>query len=313
MIFLKVKGTKSWLDPMSQRALTANLSRRLWERCKGRRGLFVTLTYRRDEFQSALDLYRTQSEQQHVPLFLRKVERYMRRMGTMPAGGLKGRWFCKLEFQRGGWVHWHLIILDVEKIPHADVTSMWGRGHVWLKRLSMRQVRYCCKYVAKGGDVPVWLYGEPPKSIKVVRVSPGFWGEGGLSCSDPAPRPPTFPAWVPIGEKIERARTVLVARDEAGRHKTVRADLGPLLVALMKGGCGVVGNERGWVAVDASWEDVDACCPAASPASDLKRAAKPRAAPPPLHLIGVHNPDAGWLPRYLNALYFEDAIEGGVA
>jgi len=31
MIFVKVKGTKSWLDPRSQRSLAANLTERLWK------------------------------------------------------------------------------------------------------------------------------------------------------------------------------------------------------------------------------------------------------------------------------------------
>lgn len=319
MILLKVKGTKSWLDPQSNRALASNLSRRLWERCQGRRGVFVTLTYRRDEYRDALDLYRVQSEQQHVPLFLRKVARHTGR-------NFKGNWFCKMEFQKGGWVHWHIIILGIERIPHAELTAMWGKGHVWIHRLNERRVRYCCKYVSKGAPVPAWLYGEPAKSVKVVRVSPGFWGE-----SPPRPKPEPdpldeprkrFPFWRSIGDKIEASRRTVVVRDtETGRAATCQADFGTLLVRLLERSCGVVGNDRGWVVVDGTMADVEGVLTAASANAPhrLERSeagAERIAAEGGLHLKEVRNPDAtsdipGWLRALLaERLDWQDAGRG---
>lgn len=321
MILLKVKGTKSWLDPQSNRSLAANLSRRLWERCQGRRGVFVTLTYRRDEYNDALDLYRVQSEQQHVPLFLRKVSRHV-------GQSLKGQWFCKMEFQKGGWVHWHIIILGIVRIPHAELASMWGRGHVWIHRLNERRVRYCCKYVSKGAPVPAWLYGEPAKSVKVVRVSPGFWGES-------EPRPPRepdpldeprkrFPFWRSIGDKIEASRRTVVIRDaETGRAATCQADFGTLLVKLLERSCGVVGNDRGWVVVDASMNDVEqvlasAVANAPHRPSCSEAGAERIAAEGGLHLKEVRNPDAtsdipGWLRALLEERLSCDDAGRGVA
>jgi hypothetical protein len=287
MIFLKVRGSKSWLDPKSQPSLSAKLADRLWNRCHGRRGLFVTLTYRRDEYNDPLDLYRTQAEQQHVPLFLRKVSRHL-------GENLKGRWFCKMEFQDGGWVHWHIIILDVDRIPHDDMTRLWGRGFVWLRRLSEKHVRYCCKYVAKDGHGPAFLYGEPPKAVKIVRVSPGFWGDP----IKPKPtvgetRPIRFPFWKPIGDRITECRYEVIARDDENHFQTVKADFGPLLLGLIETGHPILGNTDGWVAADADLAAVDRVV------EDRRWAARaaPPAAPQPggaaaLHLIQWQNRDA---------------------
>lgn len=173
MIEIRQVATDSWLDPRSAKRLSCALADRLWKRCQGHRGLFVTLTYDRSRYDSALQLYRQQSEAQHVALFIRKISRLL-------DFDLRGKWFCKLEFQKGGWVHWHLIILDIAKIPHQACTELWGRGHVWLRRLSRRSVRYCTKYVCKGAEVPAWLYLERPRSVKIIRVSSGFWGDRAL-------------------------------------------------------------------------------------------------------------------------------------
>lgn len=327
MILLKVKGTKSWLDPQSNRSLAANLSARLWQRCQGRRGVFLTLTYRRDEYRDALDLYRLQSEQQHVPLFLRKVSRFV-------GQSFKGNWFCKMEFQKGGWVHWHIIVLGIDRIPHADLTRLWGRGHVWIHRLNERRVRYCCKYVSKGAPVPAWLYGERPKSVKVVRVSPGFWGDTPQAPERPKPEPDPldeprkrFPFWKTIGQRIEESRrTVVVRCAETGRVATCQADFGTLLVRLLERSCGVVGNDRGWVVVDAGMADIEGVLGSTAGDAGVRpaavAAATPAASAAGLHLKEVHNRDApgtipvipGWLRALLEErLTVDDAGRGAVA
>ena len=257
MIRLRVRGSKSWLDPTSQFALSMMLAHKLVDRCRGKRGVFVTLTYRRDEFEDPCDLYRKTGEQQHVPLFLRKVSRYL-------GVSLKGKWICKLEFQKGGWVHWHIIILGVKKIAHAELNNMWGRGHVWINRLSPNRIKYCCKYVCKGGEVPSWLLAEPTRSVKIIRVSPGFWGDATASRKGDAIEPMYQPfknARVPmfkaIGQRIEDCKNQLVARDEGDNFRQVVADFALLLVALMQHGHAVIGNDRGWVVVDCDWDSLD--------------------------------------------------------
>ncbi|MCC6285311.1 MAG: hypothetical protein IT439_08430, partial [Phycisphaerales bacterium] len=202
-----------------------------------------------------LDLYRKQSEGQHVALFLRKVGRYLKQ-------SLKGRWFCKLEFQRGGWVHWHIIILDVERIPHAVATLLWGRGHVWLRRLNAKNVRYCTKYLSKGGDVPAWMYFERPRSLKVVRVSSGFWGQVEEPATEEADEDDPYDQWgpgeqrirdvyEPIGVRLDRSRERIVVRDVAtGTYFSRRVDFAEFLVALLQRGLRICGRSGAWLRVD---------------------------------------------------------------
>ena len=310
MIELKHLGPDSWLSPLAARRFSAKLSQRLWDRCRGHRGLFVTLTYDRSKYKDALDLYRRQSEEQHVPLFLRKIER---RLGEK----FTGRWFCKMEFQKGGWVHWHIIILDVDKIPHAIATELWGRGHVWLRRLNQRNVKYCTKYTCKPGDVPAWLYLERPRATKIVRVSPGFWGEPEVSFDEaadadggedpydvygPQPGPRIEGIYKPIGESLEVNRHRYVARDERGKYRGGSVDFGSLLVALLERGCAIVENRDGWLVVDATWQQL-------ARAEEAAGAAAAAAAPPPLHLREAGNPDGGLSPRWLYAWFDQRARE----
>ncbi len=316
MIELKVKGTGSWLDPVSARALSANLSAALWERCRGHRGLFVTLTYRREDYADALQLYRRQADERHVREFLRRVGR---RLGE----SLTGRWFCKMEFQKGGWVHWHVLILDVAKIPHDELTELWGRGHVWVRRLNRRNVRYCTKYTSKAGDVPAWLLGERPRSVKVVRVSPGFW-RGRAGGTPPDRRPPSEPDpldgprqrldfYVPIGTKIEASCDDFVARDQDGVYVHGKADLGPLLAALLLMGCGIVGKRNGWLVVDADLTDLDRAVERTPRRAPTRKRWDPAAAePPPLHLNTPSNPHTQGWPKWLDRWMWSHA-EGGAA
>lgn len=309
MLELRVTGTESWLDERSARRISKRLGAKLWERCQGHRGLFVTLTYRRDEYRDALDLYRRQSEEQHVPLFLRKVSRYLGR-------SLKGRWFCKLEFQTGGWVHWHLIILDVNKIPHDVATTLWGHGHVWLRRLNKKNVKYVTKYTVKGGDVPAWLYAERPRSVKIVRTSPGFWGELGRKKkadddepAEPDPYDEYGPreqviegVYVPIGHRIDTGGDRFVVRDDRGKYARGDVDLGTLLACLMDEGGYVVGTRSGWLAIDASWAQLDRAVHQARaihrPEGDARPdrreegRRRPRSGRGRLHSIETGNPDA---------------------
>lgn len=303
MIQLRPSGCESWLNERWARKLSAKLGARLWERCKGHAGLFVTLTYRRDEYRDAQELYRRQSEEQHVPLFLRKIGRHL-------GENLSGRWFCKMEFQRGGWVHWHIIILDVEKIPHAIAKDLWGRGHVWLRRLNKSNVKYCTKYTCKGGSHPAWLLMERPRSIKIIRVSSGFWGESDADAEpepagDPGPEewegPKLRDIYVPIGERLQRDKHAFVARDEEGRYYRGRIELGQLLLALLERGCGVVENLRGWLVIDAGWEQLGHACGVAVARANARAAAA-------LHLRRTGNPDTWWMPPYLDDWYRENAM-----
>ncbi|HEX5470564.1 MAG TPA: hypothetical protein VFW73_01700, partial [Lacipirellulaceae bacterium] len=176
-IGVRVKYSGSWLDPNCAGLLGWKLGQKLWRRCRGEVGLFLTLTYRRDEYASGQELYYRQQERQDVPLFMRRLSRAL-------GVSLKGKWLCKAEWQSGGWIHFHLVILGQSFIDHALLERCWGHGFVWVKRLSKKNCLYLTKYVAKGGRIPLWLYGEAPKTVKIIRVSPGFWRRPG----DPVPQ-----------------------------------------------------------------------------------------------------------------------------
>lgn len=327
MIQIKHKGTGSWLDPRSTKALAAKVSSRLVHRCKGEKGLVLTLTYRRDEYQSPQQLYREASEKQHVPLFLRKVGRHL-------GESLTGRWFCKLEFQAGGWIHYHIILLGVTRIPHRELMVLWGRGHVWVDRMTSRSVSYVCKYISKGDGVPAWIYAERPRSVKIIRVSPGFWCQDTAGQSDDeVPDPDELPEWwfdgepdddpprhaactVPIyesiGTRIESTQGALVLRDHHGQYEHASVDLGCLLVALLELGCGVIGKQQGWLCVDARMDDIyRALARARTLERDAQEAGvvvRPRrtATAGPLHLIKPSIPDGGFrslLPAWLDEWY----------
>lgn len=251
MLELRPRISKSWLDTRAARRLSAELRERLLDRCRGEQGVFITLTYRRDEWDDARHLYRASSEERHVRRF---VERLSQLMGE----SLTGRWICKLEFQRGGWVHFHLLLLGTRHIDHGLLEHAWGYGYVWIERMNPKRIRYVCKYVAKGDSLPEFLYLEPCRSVKIVRVSPGFWGE-----SDRPPRPKSEPsqklsAYVPLGMLIERAEHETIVRDtETGRYCRFEAGMGELVIDMLRRGARCIGMVKGWVGVDGfSWKQL---------------------------------------------------------
>ncbi|MDP6771105.1 MAG: hypothetical protein QF704_10450, partial [Anaerolineales bacterium] len=130
--------------------------------------LFITLTYDRSNFESASHLYREQSEKRHVRLFIRRLSAYL-------GQSLNGKWVRKMEFQNGGWVHFHLIIDSPRRIPQKDLQSIWGFGHTWINSAKYEHIRYFCKYIAKQDSIPPYLYNERSRSIKLVACSPKFW------------------------------------------------------------------------------------------------------------------------------------------
>ena len=306
MFAIRERSSGSWLDPSAAGFLGWQLGRRLYWRTRKSKGLFVTLTYRRDEYASSLELYRRQAERQDVPLFLR-------RLGRALGVSFKGQWLCKLEFQDGGWVHWHIVLLGVRRVPHELVTRVWGKGHVWLSKLTNRNCMYLTKYVAKGGKFPAWIYLERPKSVKIVRVSPGFWPMDERTPTRPkddydkyGPGPgQVVDGYVPIGEKLKR-RGVLVRHGYKGCTTRFRSCCFPtLLCVLGEQGAKYIGRRGRWHGFAGS---VGVFEQAAERARDLRSgpSGAGRGAEPPrsgVDLIGCSNPDA--LPWYLDLMYRE--------
>lgn len=266
-------GSRSWLDYQWSRAFGARLAARLEERCKGRKGVFLTLTYRREEYDGPRDLYKRASEEKHVAMF-------MRRLGRLLGGSLSGRWICKLEFQQGGWVHWHLLVLDIDRIEHSVLDDAWGHGFVWIKRLTAETRRYMTKYVAKGGGLPAFLYAEKPRSVKIIRTSPGFWGEESQPSDPPRPdRMPPLPAYRPIGEslRVQDAQTIVV---EEGKYRCVKQPFRSILDRLMATGGRVVRRDGSWLEIEGGG------------LAEAGGASRGSAIRPPLHLRRKQNRDS---------------------
>jgi hypothetical protein len=305
---IRERSSGSWLDPSASGLLGWKLGRRLLWRCRGHRGVFVTLTYRREGYSSPLELYRRQAERQDVPLFIRRLSRAL-------GVSFKGKWLCKLEFQQGGWVHWHIVLLGVRRIEFAVLKRCWTHGFPWISKITPRTCMYLTKYVAKGGQLPAWIYLEKPKSVKIVRVSPGFWPEDERAPATPkddydryGPGPgQCVDGYVPIGEKLNR-RGVLVRHGRRGETIRFRSCSFPTLMCVLVVECKArcIGRRGQWVGFAGPVELFEeAAARAASSGRDPQRTQRSRGEPPRsgVHLIGNSNPDA--MPWYLN-LCFEE-------
>lgn len=210
-IRVRRKLAESWLDPESAGLLGWKLGKRLWLRVQGREGRFITLTYRRERFANAQDCFDRARSQKHV-------SRFMRKLGRLLGMDLRGKWLCKLEFQKAGWVHWHIVLCDVGFIPKhlfRQIFDTWGHGGIDVKPLTEENCKYLTKYVAKDGSIPGWVYDYPAKSIKVVRPSQGFWNddqaakarERTASRKRPDVKAPEKGEWyVPVGAKVGPGR-----------------------------------------------------------------------------------------------------------
>ncbi len=242
--------SKSWLDRSYSRVLSAKLSDRLTRRCSGETGLFLTLTYRRDEFDGPRDLYRTAGSDRHVRRFIESLSNFI-------GESLTGRWLCKMEFQRGGWVHFHLLVLGVSRVEHAALQNIWGHGYVWINRLTKNRIRYLCKYVAKGDQLPAFLYNEPIRSVKIIRTSPGFWDDTQESSGGGDPPPPELQptklsgCYVPIGMSIEQQENSTIVRqgDHDGEYSYRKEQLPcwEIVRRAIDNGWRVIGTVDGWI------------------------------------------------------------------
>jgi len=240
MIKISVPGLKSWFDPSSAAVLKNQLVEKISDRMQGKKGLFITLTYNRDNYDSPRDLYRKQSEQQHVALFIRRLSRFLK----IP---LSGRWMRKMEFQEGGWVHFHLVLQYAGFINHNEITRLWGHGHTWVDRWQGGHCFYIAKYMSKEGQFPDWLLFEKPRSVKIVSVSPGFWGE-----SEPKPKKQSYPgyykglgAYQPIYFRLQKySNSTLVKYDER-TFRLVNEHISLVMFALIYAGIDLVSSDGG--------------------------------------------------------------------
>ncbi len=292
MISVKIPGLKSWFDPLSVPFLSFNLEDKLKKRMKGRRGLFITLTYRRDDYDSPWDLYCQMKEQQHVPLFIRRLAR---RLGV----SLTGKWMRKMEFQDGGWIHFHLVIDHAGFIPQSDIQELWGHGFVWVNRWKESIAPYMTKYVAKDGMVPGWILSEKPKTVKIISVSPGFWETPSVKQDKEKKQPDPWGksgCYIPIVVRLEEYRNKTLCKEgvEAPRFFTLNVHIGFLLNVCRKFRVDILGGEDGWIHLDVDRWNL---------ASLAELAAADAAA---LHLINRRKPER--MPDWIR-LILEDMLD----
>lgn len=298
MSAIRRRPTGSWFDPASVPALSAELAARLQRRMCGEKGVFLTLTYEREHWADARACFRASQQHQHVALFIRALERAI-------GQSLRGRWMCKLEFQRDGFPHWHLIIAGLRFVSVERVQEAWARGFVWVERCSPKHLTYLAKYVSKGGTVPAWVLAEPSRSVKVVRVSPGFWRE------DARPSAPSrsrrdgaicWPIWRPIAVVIEEARrTVQVCEEVDGsfRWRAVRWEFCELVLELLSVGyiLRAVEGRRGWLQVVERIGESERVVSSERWLERVGGGRPPRSGgPPPVHLTTYRNPDSWLMP-----------------
>ena len=273
MIRFKVPGIKSWLDPKSSLALSADLQARLVDRLAGKRALFITLTYRHNDYSDPRDLYRCASEEQHIPMFFRRLSR---ELGI----SLKGRWLCKREFQQGGWLHYHIVFVYNRFISSSILQSIWDHGFVSVKRYDEScHSFYLSKYMAKDGSVPDWLLLEKPRSVKIVSVSPGFWDKPSEKKEYKKYHRQKFSCYQPIGYSLEKARKSTLV-DDHGHVRLYDIDITVLIFIANYYGFAFDSDDTGWLYVDCTKDDL----------SDILFAC--RTAGEQFNLINKSNPDS---------------------
>lgn len=279
MLRIRQKQSRSWFNPQYAKKLSYELANRLVDRCRGEKGLFITLTYRPDDWATPQELFEAASRDRHVRAFIR-------RLSNITGEDLTGRWLCKMEFQQNGNVHWHLVVLGLKYVPHDALSHCWGHGYVWVNRLRAQRLRYLAKYISKAGDLPAFILAEPQRSVKVIRTSPGFWCDESSPAAKPIPPEGLkLPIYISIGEAIERASQRTQVHDEdTGSFAEIPEPVYNVLMHLLNDGASIAGCDLGWLVVNTSMRRLARAVAAAGKAGGRRRG------PPGVHLKEVSNP-----------------------
>jgi hypothetical protein len=203
---------------------------------------FLTLTFSRKRFDDPLTAYLAGKAK------LRKFMHAAREAGLWKSDA---KWCWKLEFQKDGWAHWHLLVERRERFCWTDfktLNRLWGFGRVNVRMIRNQDFLYQFKYAFKpvlSDDaerhafvVPAWFADycgsrsvtvegeavEKPSTFSRARfwqTSKGFYtGEAvNAAASDKAPVSSLFPSTV--REVIERksCSVQVVARGRTGRYR----------------------------------------------------------------------------------------------
>lgn len=126
---------------------------------------FITLTIRRERFDSPLEAYLAASD--HMRRFLyacRKAELWSN----------KAKWCWKLEFHADGWPHWHLLVERKKRMTKEElnlVGKLWGLGRKKVQMVNERDFRYNFKYAFK----PALVESEDLDGDDFERCAPSWF------------------------------------------------------------------------------------------------------------------------------------------
>jgi len=212
------------------------LSKKLIDRVEDftEKALFITLTYDRNNYKNPAQLYREQSEQRHIRLFIRRLSNYL-------GVSLNGKWIRKMEFQNGGWIHFHLIIDSPKYIPHEHLNMLWGFGYTWINVAKWSKVKYFCKYISKKfEDVPPYLYMERMRSVKIIACSPNFWCLPKQNLGRPINT--EYTKWAVFTPLVESFRDRTIVKSSTG-SVTISKGIFEVMSELINLGSMVIGKE----------------------------------------------------------------------
>lgn len=161
---------------------------------------------------------------------------------------LKGKWIRKLEFQDGGWSHFHLIIEAKDYIPHDDLYDIWGHGFAYINKMSKKRLHYFTKYIAKTADqLPNFLKVEPTRSIKIIAASPTWWHDTPKTkqTEEPKDKKLSWCVFTPTGEVFKK-KTILKTEFYT---RTIHSDICTILQHLVSNGSWVLGSQHEYISV----------------------------------------------------------------
>lgn len=277
---IRSKVFRSPLDPITGRYLASVEIGRMtdwlrWCRENEQRVTFLTLTYDPRPYECEENPSRSCF---HDSRRLKHLPKFMQRLSDLAGKDLKGLWRSKLEFQPGtGMPHYHILIRDLGFVDQRDVQDAWGHGIVDIREAREEHAAYIAKYQAKGSTGPDWLYDEPVRSVKIWSTSPGFFTstidfpEDGLDEPDLS-MPVRInterkamseslegddDAVVTYRDAIDRARSILVAVDDAGNKIQSKIPISSVGLLLSFYGCSFQGGKWGWYEYDATLQDVN--------------------------------------------------------
>lgn len=150
------------------------------------------------------------------------------------------RYVIKMELQRAGWVHWHVLVLVPQAVQLPikgafDRFWKWGFSNVQQGGSVYAYLcKYACKEAGSDGMGALDASGLPGRYVHWLQPSRGFWREWGLSDFDERVECCEYPDEVADddgepeeshAERVERCRSCTVLDVEVGGGKTWRCVL----------------------------------------------------------------------------------------